>query len=94
MFNLKSPITVVDICSANYNFWKEKALKENDPIERKKAMEKAFFWLEAQSSMLTLWAIENIHKDNPEMLKKVEKARTQLNKKLLEYAENILKELK
>ena len=94
MFDWTSPKKVVQICSSNYQFWKEKALKESDPIERKKAMEKAFFWLEAQSSMLVLWSLEKAFAGNEKVLEKINIARANISKRLLKYAENVLKELK
>ena len=88
-----NPRSIIQICSTHYNYWKERAINETDPIERKKAIEKAFFWLETQTSFLILWTIENSNPDNKELQKKILKARANLSKKLIEYAEKVLKEL-
>ena len=85
--------TVMRICGSHYNYWKERALNETDPVERKKAIERAFFWLETQASFVTLWALENSKQGDAELQRKLLKARANLSKKLLEYAQSILKEL-
>ena len=88
-----SPREIVQTCSMHYNYWKERALNEPDPVERKKALEKAFFWLETQTSLIVLWTIENSQFNNGEVKEKVTKARINLSKKLIEYAESVLREL-
>lgn len=90
---MNNPREIVRICSSHYNYWKKEAVNASDPTNRIKAIEKAFFWLELQSSFLILWTIENSHQNDSEIQRKVLLARVNLNKKLLDYAEQVLKEL-
>ncbi|MCD6402943.1 MAG: hypothetical protein J7K98_01285 [Candidatus Aenigmarchaeota archaeon] len=90
---MKTPQEIIEICTSHYNYWKKKAIDESDPVERKKAIERAFFWLETQTSFLILWAIENSKIEDETVKKRVMKARANLSKKLIEYAENVLKDL-
>jgi hypothetical protein len=91
---MKTPREIVKICSSHYNYWKKQAINASDPVDRVKAVEKAFFWLELQSSLLILWTIENSHQNDSEIQRKILLARANLNKKLLDYAEQVLKELR
>jgi hypothetical protein len=88
--NLKQQI---DICSEHYQKWKSTALNSLDRDEAKKAMERAFFWLELQSAFITLHAIELTVGNDKEKKEKILVAKTKLSKKLVEYAKEILNEL-
>jgi hypothetical protein len=88
--NLKQQI---DICSEHYQKWKSTALNSLDRDEAKKAMERAFFWLELQSAFITLHAIELTVGNDKEKKEKILVAKTKLSKKLVEYAKEILSEL-
>jgi len=89
---MNTPQEIIRICNSHYNYWKKRALNSDDPVERVKAMEKAFFWLETQSSMLIVWAIENSNGNNEKMLRNIVKAKVNISKKLMDYAEQILRE--
>jgi len=90
---MKTPREIIDTCSSHYEYWKKEVLNASDSVSRKKAMERAFFWLEAQSSLLILWTIENMNENNSETQQKIFDAKTNLSRKLIDYAEDILKEL-
>lgn len=98
--NLKSWGYMMDIneeiytCYENYQKWKSLALATTNEQESKKFMEKAFFWLELQSAFITLFAAEQIKGKDPVFKKKILLAKANLSKKLAEYAEKILNEIK
>jgi len=84
----------ISLCSKNYQKWKELALTSDDKEKMKKYMEKAFFWLELQTAFLALWAIENLSKNDPEIEERIVIAKSNLSKKLADYAKKILNEIK
>jgi len=82
----------LEICSNNYKTWKEIALKSKDPQIVKKAAEKAFFWIELQTSFLVLNELEkNILTESER--KKILNIKLNLMKKLLSYAKKVAEEL-
>ncbi len=83
----------VSICSEHYQKWKTTALNSLDREEAKKAMERAFFWLELQSAFITLHAIELTAGRDKEKREKILAAKAKLSKRLVEYAKEILSEL-
>lgn len=90
---MMQPKEIINICTRNYQTWKDEALKAQTKEEMKKYMDKAFFWLELQSNLLILWTIENTMGNNPELKKKVERAQMNVNRKITKYASELLKEL-
>ena len=88
------PREIVDTCSTHYQTWKNEALKANTRQEMDKFMRKAFFWLELQNNLLILWTVENTLGNDPKIKEKVEKAQLNLNKKIADYASEVLKDLK
>lgn len=84
----------IQICSKHYKKWKQKALLSQNLEHAKKAMEKAFFWLELNSAFLGLWAIEKLKGDDVNILIKLMIAKLNLSKKLVEYTEKILEEIR
>ena len=88
------PKEIIDTCSTHYQTWKNEALKTENRDEMNKFMKKAFFWLELQNSLLILWTVENTMGNDPSIKDKVEKARLNLNKKIADYASEVLKDLK
>ncbi|RKZ05383.1 hypothetical protein DRQ05_06530 [bacterium] len=88
------PRKIINICSTHYQNWKREALSAKTPEEMKKFLEKAFFWLELQSNLLILWTVKNTMGDDPAVQEKVEKAQININKKIVEYASSVIKELK
>ncbi len=82
----------LEICSNNYKTWKEIALKSKDPRMIKKAAEKAFFWIELQTSFLVLNELEKNLITESER-KKLLNMKLNLMKKLLSYAKKVAEEL-
>jgi len=88
------PREIIDTCSTHYETWKNEALKANTRQEMDKFMRKAFFWLELQNNLLILWTVENTLGNDPKIKEKLEKAQLNLNKKIADYASEVLKDLK
>jgi len=84
----------MSLCSHHYEKWKNLAFSTNDSEESKKCLERAFFWLELQSAFITLFAVEKLNENDPKAEFKIISAKTNLSKKLAEYAKEILNELK
>jgi hypothetical protein len=82
------------MCSEHYKKWKKLALSAVDQKEANKCLEKAFFWLELQTAFITLSAIEQSKGNDPEVKKQLIVAKTNLSKKLADYAGKILDEIK
>ncbi len=81
----------IALCSEHYGRWKNAALN-TDGIQAKRAMERAFFWLELQTAFIALHALEQSRND-AKTKRKLIIAKTNLSKKLAEYANETLKEL-
>ena len=79
--------TQIALCSEHYQRWKDIALTKSDS----KAMERAFFWLELQTAFIALHALEQSRND-VKTKRKLIIAKTNLSKKLAEYAQKTLKE--
>ena len=88
------PREIIDTCSTHYQTWKDEALKANTRQEMNKFMRKAFFWLELQNNLLILWTVENTLGNDSKIKEKLEKAQINLNKKIVDYASEVLKDLK
>jgi hypothetical protein len=87
------PRDIIKTCSAHYYTWKEEAFRAQTREEMKKFLDKAFFWLELQNNLLILWTIKRTLGDDPNIIKKVEKAEMNINKKITDYASQVLKDL-
>ncbi len=87
------PREIIQTCSNHYNIWKEEALKAKSPEESKRFLDKAFFWLELQSNLLILWTIEQSMGLNPNVKMKLAEAQFNVNKKIVDYASRVLKEI-
>ncbi len=83
----------LQICSENYKKWKNIALTANNLEEVKKATSRAFFWLELHSAFLFLELLEKTKKNDNNLQLKVLKAKSIICKKLVDYSEELLKEL-
>ncbi|MBI4010360.1 MAG: hypothetical protein HY361_04210 [Candidatus Aenigmarchaeota archaeon] len=79
----------IALCSEHYRRWKDIALTKGDM----KAMERAFFWLELQTAFIALHALEQSRNDI-KTKRKLIIAKTNLSKKLAEYANEVLNELR
>jgi hypothetical protein len=87
------PRDIIKTCSTHYQTWKNEALRAQTRDEMKKFLDKAFFWLELQNNLLILWTIENTMGNDPNIKQKVEKAQMNVNKKISDYASEVLKDL-
>ena len=87
------PREIIKTCTTHYQTWKDEALRAQTREDLKKFLEKAFFWLELQNNLLMLWTIENTMGQNPEVQEKIDKAQMNINKKITQYASEVLKDL-
>jgi len=85
--------TQIALCSQHYQKWKNQALFTSDIYDARKAIERAFFWLELQSAFIVLHAAEQAKGNDKEMKLKLIQAKTNLSKKLADYAKQILDEI-
>lgn len=85
--------TQIATCTEHYKMWKDKALFTNDIYEARKAIERAFFWLELRSAFLFLLAVEKTKGNDREVKSKLLTAKVNLSRKLTEYLKQIINEL-
>jgi hypothetical protein len=88
-----TPNEIVEMCSKHYNDWKDHCLKADTMEEMVKYFNKSFFWLELQSNLLVLWAIENSFSEDAKIQEKVMAAETNINKKIMDYIDSVFKDL-
>jgi hypothetical protein len=86
--------TQLELCAEHYKKWKQKALEAKDLREGRKALERAFFWLELHSAFIALDAVEQTRGKDPKVKNKILIAKTNLTKKLADYANEVLEELR
>lgn len=84
----------LEICSFHYNKWKNAALVSSSKEEMTKSLEKAFFWLELQTAFIALDYVEKYQGKDPKVKNKLLIAKTNLSKKLANYANDVLDEMK
>lgn len=84
----------VALCSQHYEKWKNQALISRDMDEARKALDRAFFWLELQTAFIALHAVEQARGEDKEVKRKLIQAKANLSKRLAEYAKEILDEIK
>ena len=80
-------------CSRQYSKWKEMALDAETMPELKMCLRKAMFWMELHTAFVALWSIEHARGDDPETKERLIMAKSNLSKRLADYAENILDEI-
>ena len=85
--------TQIELCSENYQKWKNLALNASDLSKSKRYLEKAFFWLELQSAFVVLWSVEKSNGKDKNTNRKLIIAKTNLSKKLADYAQQTLNEI-
>ena len=85
--------TQIATCSEHYQMWKDRALFTNDGYQAKKAVERAFFWMELRSAFMFLHMVERTKGNDGETKEKLIKAKLNLSKKLSEYLKERLKEI-
>jgi len=83
----------IDTCNEHYDMWKNKALFSSDIYQARKAMERAFFWIELRSAFIFLHVVEQTNGNDKETKEKLIKAKINLSKKLTEYLNERLKEI-
>lgn len=86
--------TQLALCSKQYNRWKKLALASKNLEDIKVCLEKAMFWLELQTAFVALWSIEQARGEDPTVKRNLITAKTNLSKKLADYADKTLDELK
>lgn len=84
----------VALCSHYYQKWKNQALFTTNVNDARKALDRAFFWLELQTAFIVLQAVEQTKGNDKEVKKKLIHAKANLSKRLAEYAKEILDEMK
>lgn len=80
-------------CAEQYSKWKRMALNARTVEEVKEYLGKALFWLELQTAFVALWSIENARGKDPVVKRQLIVAKTNLSKRLADYAEKTLEEL-
>ncbi len=85
--------TQVATCTENYNMWKAKALSISDVYQSRKAVERAFFWMELRSAFLFLMSIEKTAGNDKEIKDKLIRAKLNLSKKLSDYLREMIREM-
>ena len=86
--------TQIATCTEHYDMWKNKTLFTNDIYEAKKALERAFFWMELRSAFLFLLAVEKTKGNDSEIKSKLITAKINLSKKLTEHLREMINHLR
>jgi len=90
----KMPIeTQMATCSKQYSKWKRLALDAQTLPEMKECLGKALFWLELQTAFMALWNVEQTRGKDPIVKHKLIIAKTNLSKRLADYAQKTLDEI-
>ena len=69
------------------------ALESDSMTELKACLKKAMFWMELQTAFVTLWSVEQIRGEEPEIKRRLILAKSNLSKKLADYAQDVLDEI-
>ena len=80
-------------CAEQYSRWKQLALDAQTLPSMKECLGKAMFWMELQSSFVALWSVERTLGSDPAVKRKLVVAKTNLSRKLADYAQKTLDEL-
>jgi len=86
--------TQIATCSEQYSRWKRLALDAQTLPEVKECLNKALFWLELQTAFVALWNIEETRGKDPAVKRQLIVAKTNLSKRLADYAQKTLEEIK
>jgi hypothetical protein len=84
----------IALCSKQYGKWKRLALASQDMPEVKECLEKAMFWMELQTAFVALWSVEQARGSDPAVKRNLIIAKSNLSRKLADYAEKSLNEIK
>lgn len=85
--------TQIATCSGQYSKWKRLALDAQSLPEVKECLNKALFWLELQTAFVALWNIEQTRGQDPTVKRQLIVAKTNLSKRLADYAQKTLDEI-
>lgn len=80
-------------CSSQYTKWRDLALQAEEMDELKMCLQKAMFWMELHSAFVALWSVEQVKGEDPETKERLIIAKSQLSKRLADYAQQILDEI-
>ena len=80
-------------CSKQYRRWKDLALKAKTMQELKICLKKAMFWMELQTAFMALWSVEQTRGDDPEVKQNLITAKSNLSRRLADYAQEVLDEI-
>jgi len=80
-------------CAEQYGQWKKLAMDADTMPEMKECLGKALFWMELQTAFMTLWNIEKTRGNEPEVKQQLIVAKTNLSRKLADYAQKTLDEI-
>lgn len=80
-------------CAEQYSRWKRLALDAQSLPAVKECLEKAMFWMELQSSFVALWSVERSMGNDPSVKRKLIVAKSNLSRKLADYAQKTLDEI-
>lgn len=83
----------IALCSKQYSKWKGLALAAQALPEVKECLEKAMFWMELQTAFVALWSVEQARGNDPAVRRNLIIAKSNLSKKLADYAEKSLNEI-
>jgi hypothetical protein len=86
--------TQMATCTEQYSRWKRLALDAQSLPEVKEYLNKALFWLELQTAFVALWSIEQNRGKDPVVKHQLIIAKTNLSRKLADYAQKTLDEIK
>ena len=81
----------LEICYKNYKKWKELAFSLSG-IESKKALERAFFWLEMHSALYAIGIIENSKNMSKDEIRKLVSIKMNIIEKLSDYAKTLIED--
>lgn len=82
----------IETCAQYARKWKDISSSSSGLEEQKRAAERSYFWLELQAAFTFLWAVEQTQGKDSEVKKRLIVAKTNLTKKLADYADKIWKE--
>ncbi len=85
--------TQIATCSEQYKRWKQLTLQAKSVAEIQQCLEKALFWMELQTAFMALWNIETARGDDPAVKEQLIVAKTNLSRKLADYAQKTLDEI-
>lgn len=80
-------------CAQQYSRWKQLAMAARTLPAMKECLDKAMFWMELQSSFVALWSVERAMGNDPSVKRKLIVAKSNLSRKLADYAQKTLDEL-